>query len=236
MSFSTRLGNIFGKKRKRSSIGKKTKEEFLRQFSDIKSGDYVIHDDHGIARYEGLQKLSANNVTGEFIVLEYAGADKLYLPVYRLDKLSRYVREGHARPKLDRLGTQVFLKKKARIRKDILRMAHELLKTAAERKLHERERPQVEEQVFQEFCEEFPYELTADQETAAQDVSEDFDKNYPIDRLICGDVGFGKTEIALRAAMLALLQGNQVAFDLDLQHVVQSLAARAFSVSTEYPT
>jgi transcription-repair coupling factor (superfamily II helicase) len=204
-------GDIFGVKRKRSSTAKKTKDEFLRQFSDMNPGDYVIHDDHGISRYHGLQKLSANNVTGEFIVLEYAGNDKLYLPIYRLDKISRYVRDGHAKPRLDRLGAQVFQKKKARIRKDILRMAHELLKTAAERRLNKIERFPIDREMYSNFCEEFPYEMTPDQESASEDIEKDFENDFPIDRLVCGDVGFGKTEVALRAAVISLLQGKQVA-------------------------
>lgn len=202
--------DIFGSKKRRAST-RQTADEFLRQFSDLNDGDFVIHEDHGVARFRGLQKLTLNQVTSEFLVLEYADADKLYLPIYRVDKIARYVSDGFANPRLDKLGTNNFAKKKARAKRDILSTAHELLKVAAARKLNAVDREERHDiKIYQKFCEEFPYELTSDQESAILEISDDLQKPYPMDRLVCGDVGFGKTEVAMRTAMLALLQGKQV--------------------------
>lgn len=212
-TFSRALLNekdIFGTKKRRATP-RQTTEDFLRQFSDLNDGDFVIHEDHGVAKFRGLQKLTLQTVTSEFLVLEYADSDKLYLPIYRVDKIARYVSEGFANPKLDKLGTQNFAKKKARARRDILSTAHELLKVAAERKLNKVQRPdEIDMKEFRKFCDEFPYELTGDQESAILEITDDLKKSYPMDRLVCGDVGFGKTEVAMRAAMLSLLQGKQV--------------------------
>ncbi|MBN8553829.1 MAG: transcription-repair coupling factor [Deltaproteobacteria bacterium] len=204
--------DIFGSKRRKVSSARVSSEDFLRQFSDLKEGDYIIHEDHGIGRYRGLQKLEIHKVTSEFLVLEFADNDKLYLPIYRVDKLSRYVREGFAHPRLDKLGTQIFLKKKAKIRKDILAVAHELLEIAGARKTQKVERLDMQNRdAYFEFGNRFAYDLTSDQESAVAEIESDMRKDFPMDRLVCGDVGFGKTEVALRAAMRCLLQGRQVA-------------------------
>lgn len=204
--------DIFGVKKKRAQYLSRSKEDFLRQFSDLNDGDYVIHEDHGISKYRGLQKIQIGVGTTEFLVLEYAESDKLYLPVYRLDKLSRYVGEGLAEPRLDRLGSQVFSKRKLKIKDDILKIAHELLAVAAERKMAQIERAQdVDLRTYQTFCDDFPYELTPDQEAASLEIEKDLRNAYPMDRLVCGDVGFGKTEVAMRACLLSILRGFQVA-------------------------
>jgi transcription-repair coupling factor (superfamily II helicase) len=204
--------DIFGVKRKATRTSRRSKEDFLRQFSDIADGDYVIHEDHGLARYRGLQTLDINGGKTEFLMLEFADQDKLYLPIYRLDKLSRYVSEGHASPKLDRLGSQVFLKKKTRLKEDILKIAHELLQVAAQRKVTVLQRKPISDiKAYERFCQDFPHELTPDQEAAVQEIEADLERDHAMDRLVCGDVGFGKTEVAIRAAMLTLLRGQQVA-------------------------
>jgi len=204
--------DIFGVKKKAAKSASRTKEDFLRQFSDLSDGDYVIHEDHGISRFRGLQKINISGGTSEFLVLEYADNDKLYLPVYRLDKLSRYVSDGYAEPRLDRLGSQTFVKRKGRIREDILKIAHELLQIAAKRKLSTITRAgEMDEKAYQRFCQDFPYDLTSDQEAATLELERDLHADIPMDRLVCGDVGFGKTEVAMRAAALCLLRGMQVA-------------------------
>jgi transcription-repair coupling factor (superfamily II helicase) len=204
--------DIFGAKRRRASSAGQSTEEFLRQFSDLKSGDYVIHEDHGVGKFRGLQTLELHHAKTEFLVIEYAENDKLYLPIYRVDKLSRYVGEGHANPRLDKLGSSTFSKRKAKIKKDILRIAHELLEVAAARKLNQVEREdRIDQKTYRDFCDRFAFEMTPDQEAAVNAIEADLRNPWPMDRLICGDVGFGKTEVALRAAMLCLLQGKQVA-------------------------
>lgn len=213
-TFSTAIiteKDIFGSKRRKASAfaSQTSTEDFLRQFSDLKHGDFVIHEDHGIAKFLGLQKLSVHGFENEFLVLEYQGADKLYLPVYRFDKVSRYVGEG-ATPRLDRLGTTDFSKRKSKVKNDILKIAHELLQIAAQRKTIEMVRPEWDILRYRSFCSEFPYDLTPDQESAINAIERDLENPWPMDRLVCGDVGFGKTEVAIRAAMLTVLQGKQV--------------------------
>lgn len=206
--------DIFGPTRKRAGLkgSQISAARFLREFSDLQSGDFIVHEDHGIGRYRGLIKLRVGKVESEFLFIEYADQDKLYLPIYRVNKISRYVKgEGYAEPKLDRLGSQSFIKRKSKAKKDIFQIAHELIQVAAERKLHKIDRPKIDENAFADFSHRFGFELTPDQDSAIRDVIDDLQKNYPMDRLICGDVGFGKTEVALRAAMYRLLQGVQVA-------------------------
>ncbi|MDB5038531.1 MAG: transcription-repair coupling factor [Bacteriovoracaceae bacterium] len=204
--------DIFGVRRRRSAASSQSTEDFLRQFSDLKNGDFVIHEDHGVGRFRGLQTLELHQAKSEFLVIEYADSDKLYLPIYRVDKLSRYVGEGVANPRLDKLGSTAFSKRKSKIKKDILRIAHELLEIAAARKLNKVDRPEkVDMKIYRKFCDLFPFETTPDQEAAVVAIEKDLQQAWPMDRLVCGDVGFGKTEVALRAAMLSVLQGKQVA-------------------------
>ncbi len=205
--------DVFGARKKRRVLSSKSTEEFLRQFSDLKNGDFIIHEDHGVAVFRGLQKLEIQGAVSEFLHLEFADQDKLYLPIYRVDKITRYAREGYAKPRLDKLGGTAFEKRRARIRKDILAVAHELLQISAARKLQKTERnSSIDEEVYGQFSNDFAYDLTPDQERAIREIENDLlQSTYPMDRLICGDVGFGKTEVALRAAALCLLQGKQVA-------------------------
>lgn len=205
--------DIFGVSRKRA-VGRSriSAEDFLREFSDLKEGDFIIHEEHGLGKYLGLQTLSVAGATSEFAQIEYADGDKLYLPIYRLDQLSRYVKgDGYASPRLDKLGSKQFIKKKQRAKEDILRIAHELIEIAAKRRLVKMNRETFDENDYQRFGDDFPYELTPDQESAVKEIERDLTQSHPMDRLICGDVGFGKTEVALRAIMLRLSQAAQVA-------------------------
>lgn len=205
--------DVFGTKSSARSTGKRVSaKDYLREFSDLQNGDFVVHEEHGVGKFQGLVKLQIDVVVAEFALIEYADADKLYLPIYRLDQISRYVPgDGVAATKLDRLGSNVFLKKKQKAREDILKIAHELLEVAAKRKIGKIIRGPVDESKYQSFCNDFPFELTGDQESTVSDLESDLRKNISMDRLVCGDVGFGKTEVALRAAMFRVLQGAQVA-------------------------
>lgn len=205
--------DIFGTKRKPNQRHQNVSAgDFLREFSDLSEGDYIVHEEHGVAKYLGLVTLTIGNFKSEFVHLQYADNDKLYLPIYRIDQISRYVAgDGYAEPKLDRLGSQVFAKKKKKAKDDILKIAHELVEIAAKRQLNQIDRPQVDEDKYQDFCSLFAYELTPDQESTIRDIESDLTREVPIDRLICGDVGFGKTEVALRASFFRLLQGVQIA-------------------------
>ncbi len=185
------------------------RETFLR-FEDLKPGDYVVHQEHGIGRYQGLVSLELGGLPGEFLLIEYKGGDKLYLPVDRLNLLHRYVGVEGKEPSLDRLGGKSFALRKQKVKKALEEVAQELLSLYAARKVQKGfafEPGPLLRQVEATF----PYEETPDQAAAIEDTLADMQKAQPMDRLICGDVGYGKTEVAVRAAALAVENGKQVA-------------------------
>jgi len=184
---------------------------FLSDFRDLKPGDYVVHIDHGVARFGGLQTLDIGPRTGEFMLLFYADEAKLYVPVERLDLVQRYSSaEGH-QPQLDRLGGLGWQKTKAKAKRAMRDMADELLRLYAERKLVGGYAFAADTPWQQEFEDGFPFVLTPDQETAIEDVKHDMEEPVPMDRLLCGDVGYGKTEVAMRAAFKSVMEGKQAA-------------------------
>jgi transcription-repair coupling factor (superfamily II helicase) len=194
-------------KRKRKSKA----AAFLSDFRDLKPGDYVVHIDHGVARFGGLQTLDLGPRTGEFMLLFYADEAKLYVPVERLDLVQRYSSaEGH-QPQLDRLGGLGWQKTKAKAKRAMRDMADELLRLYAERKLVGGYSFASDTPWQQEFEDGFTYVLTPDQETAIDDVKKDMEEPVPMDRLLCGDVGYGKTEVAMRAAFKSVMEGKQAA-------------------------
>src|SRR5688572_21803728 len=182
---------------------------FLSDFRDLRPNDYVVHIDHGIARFGGLQTLDLGPRSGEFMLLYYADDAKLYVPVERLDLVQRYSSaEGH-QPQLDRLGGLGWQKTKAKAKRAMRDMADELLRLYAERKLVGGFAFAADTPWQQEFEDGFPFVLTPDQETAIEDVKKDMEEPVPMDRLLCGDVGYGKTEVAMRAAFKAVMEGKQ---------------------------
>ena len=184
---------------------------FLSDFRDLKPNDYVVHIDHGVGRFGGLQTLELGPRTGEFMLLYYADEAKLYVPVERLDLVQRYSSaEGH-QPQLDRLGGLGWQKTKAKAKRAMRDMADELLRLYAERKLVGGYAFAADTPWQQEFEDGFPFVLTPDQETAIEDVKKDMEEPVPMDRLLCGDVGYGKTEVAMRAAFKAIMEGKQTA-------------------------
>ncbi|HKR60167.1 MAG TPA: transcription-repair coupling factor [Pyrinomonadaceae bacterium] len=193
------------------SAGKKKSKTaaFLSDFRDLKVGDFVVHIDHGIARFGGLQTLDLGPRSGEFMLLFYADDAKLYVPVERLDLVQRYSSaEGH-QPALDRLGGLGWQKTKAKAKRAMRDMADELLRLYAERKLVGGYAFAGDSPWQREFEDGFEYVLTPDQETAIEDVKRDMEEPTPMDRLLCGDVGYGKTEVAMRAAFKAVMEGKQ---------------------------
>jgi transcription-repair coupling factor (superfamily II helicase) len=184
---------------------------FLSDFRDLRVGDLVVHQDHGIGRFEGLETLDVGGATREFMVLVYQGGDKLKVPIDAFDRVQKYASAEGARPALDRLGSGNWEKVKKRVKKAMRDMAAELLKLYAQRKARPGHAFTGESPWQHEFEESFEYEETADQAQAIADVAADMAADTPMDRLICGDVGYGKTEVAMRAAMRAVLDGKQVA-------------------------
>ncbi len=191
--------------------GKKKTKASPVSISDIREGDLVVHRDHGIGRYLGLSAMTATGIPGEFINLEYRGGDKLYLPVDRLGLLQRYVGVEGREPKLDKLGTGAWTSRKRRIKKAIREIAHELVELYAARKVRRGISLSAPDEMYRQFEAAFPFQETRDQLDAVSDILADLAAEYPMDRLLCGDVGFGKTEVAMRAAFRTVQDGYQVA-------------------------
>jgi transcription-repair coupling factor (superfamily II helicase) len=202
--------DILGERLVRPRRASKRAENFIAEVTSLSAGDLVVHVDHGIGRFVGLKAIEAAGAPHDCLEIHYHGGDKLYLPVENIELLSRYGSE-EATVELDRLGSTAWQSRKARMKNRIREMANELIKIAAERQLHEAPQLAVAPGLYDEFCAGFPYEETDDQLAAIAAVNADLASGRPMDRLICGDVGFGKTEVALRAAFIAAMNGKQVA-------------------------
>jgi len=201
--------DILGDRLVRRKKRKKSADAFLAELAALTPGDLVVHMDHGIGRYEGLQSVPVGDSPHDCVMLVYAGGDKLYIPVENIDVLSRYGSDSEL-VALDRLGGEAWQKRRARLKERIREIAHELLKVAAERALRQAPAMVPDEHSYAPFVDRFPWDETEDQERAIEDVLEDLGAGKPMDRLVCGDVGFGKTEVALRAAFVAAMSGQQV--------------------------
>ncbi len=192
---------------RRARRGRRAKN-FLTETQSLSVGDLVVHLDHGVGRYQGLETITAAGAPHECLVLEYSGGDRLYLPVENIELLSRY---GQEMGLLDRLGGGAWQAKKARLKERVRDMADKLIRVAAERALRTAEVLEPDTETYSRFAARFPYQETGDQLKAIEDVLGDLASGRPMDRLVCGDVGFGKTEVALRAAFAAASAGMQVA-------------------------
>ena len=203
---------IFGLRPSLAKPAAQKLQNFLNSFSDLKAGDLVVHVQHGIGRYAGLTGLSLGGITSDFLLIEYAGGDKVYLPVDRMNLLQRYTAggEGGGQHLLDRLGGPAWERRKFKAKGAIRDMAEQLLKLQAQRSVASGHAFGAADDAYNQFAAEFPYEETPDQLRAIADIDADLLSGKPMDRLICGDVGFGKTEVALRAAMRTVLEGMQV--------------------------
>jgi transcription-repair coupling factor (superfamily II helicase) len=240
---------IFGRRVRKRPRAARGENAFAAAFRDLEEGDLVVHVEHGIARYGGLAKMRVRGVEGDFLVLQYQGADRLYLPVSRLRQVQKFTGASPEHVRLDRLGGTSFALRKARVKEQLLKMAAELLEIYAARAAHPGFAYAPPDETYREFEAEFPWEETPDQAKAIADVVGDMVKSRgeglggpasqgfrraqgqaeepaperagglggqqappgPMDRLVCGDVGYGKTEVAMRAAMLAVLSKKQVA-------------------------
>ena len=199
------LGDRLVRRKKR----RKSADAFLAELAALSPGDLVVHAEHGIARYEGLTSIQVGKAPHDCVALEYAGGDKLYVPVENIDVLSRYGSDSD-KATLDRLGGEAWQRRKARMKERIREIAGELIKTAALRATRPGQVAEADP-ALPEFVNRFPYEETEDQDRAIEEVLQDLSAGRPMDRLVCGDVGFGKTEVALRAAFVSAMAGYQVA-------------------------
>ena len=202
--------DVFDEERRVHERRKSAARTFLSDFRDLKVGDLVVHVDHGIGRFVGLRKMQVGHEQVEFMELRYADENKLFVPVERLDLVQKYT--GGAHPTLDRLGGTTWEKAKTRVKKAMRDMAEELLKLYAQRKAVPGHAFAPDSHWQEEFNDAFEYDLTVDQASAIADITRDMEAPSPMDRLLCGDVGYGKTEVAMRAAFKAVMDGKQVAF------------------------
>ena len=200
--------DILGDRLIRSPKRKRRAENFLTETQSLSPGDLVVHVDHGVGRYLGMEVVTAAGAAHECLLLEYAESSKLYLPVENIELLSRY---GHDEGLLDKLGGGAWQSKKAKLKERIREMADKLIRIAAERALRKAPVMDPPPGMWDAFSARFPYTETDDQLNAISDVLDDLTSGNPMDRLICGDVGFGKTEVAMRAAFVAAMSGLQVA-------------------------
>ncbi|MBU3030677.1 transcription-repair coupling factor [Paracoccus marinaquae] len=200
--------DVLGDRLIRGAKKRRRAEDFLKDTTSLTPGDLVVHVEHGIGRYTGLETIKAAGVPHDCVALEYAGGDRLFLPVENIELLSRY---GHEEGLLDRLGGGAWQARKARLKERIRLIADKLMRVAAERLLRPAPVLEPEDHDWQAFSARFPYSETDDQQAAIDDVLEDLAAGRPMDRLVVGDVGFGKTEVAMRAAFVAASQGMQVA-------------------------
>ena len=184
---------------------------FLSDFRDLQVGDYVVHVEHGIGQYQGLKEINQGDGNAEFMLLEYAEGAKLYVPLTRLDLVQKYRSAEGAKPVLNHLGTATWSKTKARVRKAMQDMTEELLKLYAQRKAAQGHSFPADNEWMREFEDAFEYSETEDQAQAIADLKRDMESTLPMDRLLCGDVGYGKTEVAMRAAFKAINDNKQVA-------------------------
>ncbi len=201
--------DLLGDRLVRRAKRKKSADAFLSELATMSAGDFMVHRDHGIGRFEGLTSIPVGKSPHDCVQLTYAGGDKLFVPVENIDVLSRYGSESDG-VVLDRLGGEAWQRRKSKMKDRIREIAGELILVAAERALRPAD-VMVPDGAFNEFVDRFPYQETDDQDRAIAEVIEDLGAGKPMDRLVCGDVGFGKTEVALRAAFVVAMAGQQVA-------------------------
>ena len=202
--------DILGDRLVRRKKKRKDADAFLAELQALSVGDLIVHTEHGIGKYLGLEPIPVGKSKHDCVQLEYKGGDKLFIPVENIDVLSRYGSSDEA-VMLDRLGGEAWQKRRARLKERIREIAGELMQVAAQRALKKAPVLEVEDGSYNQFLDRFPWEETDDQERAIEDVLRDLESGKPMDRLVCGDVGFGKTEVALRAAFVAAMNGQQVA-------------------------
>ncbi|MBI9088212.1 MAG: transcription-repair coupling factor [Desulfobacterium sp.] len=202
---------IFGVKRRRRISGtKRAKTEFITP-EELKEGDTVVHLEHGLGRYDGLVTIKLGAISGDFILISFRDDDRLYLPVDRMEMVEKYVGVDGYSPLLDKIGGKTWQKSRAKAKKEVEKMAGDLLKLYAERRVKTGFAFSPSDSLYTDFESSFPYEETPDQLRAIDEVLEDMESDRPMDRLVCGDVGYGKTEVCIRGAFKAVNDGKQVA-------------------------
>jgi len=204
-------GRTFGKREFSNLKNKKNKKFEPINYNNLKPGDFVVHEDHGVGIFLYIEQITVDGNTQDCFVIEYSSKDKVFVPLKDFYKITKYSVHDGSNPSLDKLGGKRWGTVKSALTAKFKKMSEELLITYAKRTLHKREIVEVDKSMLEEFENAFPYQLTKDQETSIESIYSDLNRDYFMDRLVCGDVGFGKTEVAVRAAFSAVLQGKQVA-------------------------
>lgn len=202
---------IFGSFRKKTHKTKKQKGSKLDVFTDLKVGDYVVHEHHGIGQYVGIEKIEVQNIKKDYLCIKYKGEDKLFVPVDQMSLIQKYIGSDSEKPKLNKMGSADWGKTKERSKAAIENMAGELVKLYAQRKVVKGFAFSPDTEWQKEFEYKFPFEETDDQLRCIKEIKKDMERSISMDRLLCGDVGFGKTEVAMRAAFKAVMESKQVA-------------------------
>lgn len=203
---------IYGKTSAKKIPSKKISSKNIINYSDLEIGDYVVHENNGIGIYKGLTKIERNDVEKDFILIEYRGNDKLYIPIDQMNLVSKYIGNRGEKPKLSALGSMQWQKSKQRAKKAVDEIADDLVKLYAKRSKEKGHAFSKDTTWQDEFENSFPYDETFSQLRSLEEIKADMESENPMDRLLCGDVGYGKTEVALRAAFKAIMDGYQVAF------------------------
>ncbi|MHB1664842.1 MAG: transcription-repair coupling factor [bacterium] len=186
--------------------------DFFENIRELNSGDFVVHINHGVGKFTGIKTIASGNLTADYFEIIYAGGDKVYVPSEKIYLIHKYINSGESEPELNKLGTKSWAKSKKKAKEKIEEIAKDLIELYAKRKSERGYSFSKEDEVYREFEENFEYEETEDQAIAIKDVLIDMESNKPMDRLVCGDVGYGKTEVAIRAAFKAAMDGKQVIF------------------------
>ena len=203
--------DIFGSGQKRQRAASKAGER-IEAFTDLSAGDFVVHEHHGVGVYQGTVRLQSEGAWRDYLFIQYRGNDKLYVPLDQFDRVQKYIGAGDAAPQLNDLGSGEWNKQKSKVKSGLQKLAFDLLQIYAQRQAQEGFSFPAQKAFEQQFNDNFEYELTPDQQQAVQDVLGDMEKTTNMDRLLCGDVGYGKTEVAMRAAFRAVINSKQVAF------------------------
>lgn len=226
---------IFGSSRRKTRRKKKRKGEVIDVFTDLKVGDYVVHEHHGIGQYVGIEKIKVQNIQKDYLCIKYKGEDKLYVPVDQMSLIQKYIGSDSERPRLNKMGSGDWSKTKERTRAAIENMAGELLELYAKRKVTKGYAFSKDTEWQKEFEYKFPFEETEDQLRCIAEIKKDMEKPISMDRLLCGDVGFGKTEVAMRAAFKAVMDSKQVAILVPTTILAQQHYANIIERFRGYP-
>lgn len=206
--------DVFGEAKRKISKKKTNKKGIgkIKSFAELKLGDYVVHANHGVGVYKGIKQIEVGGHKRDYLDIVYDKGDKLYVPVDQLDLVQKYIGSEGKTPKVNKLGSAEWSKAKAKVRKSINEIAQDLVKLYATRATLKGYKYNKDTEWQRQFEDEFPFEETPDQLTSLEEIKKDMESDKPMDRLLCGDVGYGKTEVAIRAAFKAVMDGKQVAF------------------------